>query len=86
MTSITIKVAKAFPYDQLSKAPEGIFATDDKLVINWHSDIFGFGGAHTLVELGQDCFYALAKAMMNTNADEAIKAFGRAMQAGIPKA
>jgi hypothetical protein len=60
-----------------------LFARRD-LVIMTHREPRGFGQSRHEIRIEPDCFAALAQAMMYANPEEAIKAFGRALQSGIP--
>lgn len=69
---------------RLRKMPEGIFGhPSGKLLISYRHDIYGFGFCTIIFKFGAEDFGQIAKAMRDANANEAIKAFGAAMQLGI---
>jgi hypothetical protein len=55
----------------------------NKVAITFRVDLPGFGFTDIAVWIDGDSFNQLAKAMMEANSNEAIKAFGTALQAGI---
>ena len=55
----------------------------NKVAITFRVDLHGFGFTDIAVWIDGDSFNQLAKAMMEANSNEAIKAFGAALQAGI---
>jgi hypothetical protein len=55
----------------------------NKIAITFRVELSGVGFTDIAVWIDGDSFNQLAKAMMEANSNEAIKAFGAALQAGI---
>ena len=67
----------------MGRGPEGIGAYRGDLTIASIAEVYGFGLANVMLRIDPGSFSDIAKAMIVANADEAIKAFGAAMQDGI---
>ncbi len=65
--------------------PEGIAEYSGGIIISTKVDIGGYGFASVGVLLEDDTFNKLALAMIEANAEQAIKAFEEAIKAGIER-
>jgi hypothetical protein len=80
--AIKVVVGKALLHDVqegIDRHPAG------GIVVAVRTHIQGFGHANVAIQIEGDTFNQLAQAMMDANANEAIKAFGAALQAGIER-
>jgi hypothetical protein len=61
-----------------------LFPDPDRIFVSF-SDDYASGGRNYYIPIRSMDFAEIAKAMMRANAEEAIKALGTALQAGIPE-
>jgi hypothetical protein len=64
---------------------KGITSGSGRLLISTDTDIYRHGLVDVIVGFDSDQFTQIAQSMMDANPNEAIKAFGAAMQNGIPQ-
>jgi hypothetical protein len=64
---------------------KGITGVSGRLLISTDADVYGYGFADVIVGLDSDQFSQIAQCMMDANPNEAIKAFGAAMEKGVPQ-
>jgi hypothetical protein len=84
---MTIEVARSpdatwGPWTDLGRANIGVEYGLIELIFK---DERGFGKSQFQVSIKPESFAVIARAMMHANSEEAIKAFGAALQAGIPE-
>jgi hypothetical protein len=78
---VTIKAAVRKHLTRASK--NGISSESNKVIFAQKADVYGYGLAQVYILIDCDNYNDLAQAMMKANANEAVKAFGGALQAGI---
>jgi hypothetical protein len=78
---LKVIVKKESPFREV----KGIVVDENKVVIMDTGSHYGNPWVTVAVQIDPDTFGELAKAMMGANANEAIKAFRQAMQAGIER-